>query len=215
MVIYVSEKFDYKKEFKDLYMPKKEPASIFVPRMRFIAVDGVGAPESEAYQQGIQILYSLVFTIKMSKMKNMQPVGYFEYIVPPLEGLWSHNNSKLLLSAPRNEWQWTSMIRQPDFVTEEVFDWAVKQCIENKPEIDVSSARFMTLGEGLCVQIMHTGPYSEETESMEKIRLFIEQNGLKDITDGVNRHHEIYLSDPRRTKPERLKTVLRVPVAKI
>ena len=162
----------------------------------------------------MQVLYSLSFTIKMSKMSGQQPDGYFEYVVPPLEGLWWCNGGKLDWNVPKTEWLWTSMIRQPEFVTEEVFKWAVEECKKKKPGIDVSKARFNSFTEGLCVQIMHIGSYDEEYTSIGLIDKFITENDLINITDDVHKHHEIYLSDPRRTSKERLRTVLRFPIQK-
>ncbi|MGM9987878.1 MAG: GyrI-like domain-containing protein [Bacillaceae bacterium] len=207
------EKVDYKKQYKDLYIPKQKPALIDVPPMNFIMVDGKGEPAGECYQQAMQILYFLTFTIKMSKMSGQQPDGYFEYVVPPLEGLWWSEGGKLDVNQPKSEWLWTSMIRQPEFVTPEVFQWAVEECKRKKPDIDVSKARFESFSEGICVQVMHIGPYTDEQRSIDKIAQFIEDNQLIDMTGYARKHHEIYLSDPRRTASERLKTVLRFPVA--
>jgi hypothetical protein len=210
----MNDKFDYKKEYKDLYIPKRKPMIIEVPTMNFIMVDGEGMPGSKEYQDAMQVLYSLSFTIKMSKMSGQQPDGYFEYVVPPLEGLWWCNGGKLDWNVPKTEWLWTSMIRQPEFVTEEVFKWAVEECKKKKPGIDVSKARFNSFTEGLCVQIMHIGSYDEEYTSIGLIDKFITENDLINITDDVHKHHEIYLSDPRRTSKERLRTVLQFPIQK-
>lgn len=207
----MAEKLDFKKEFKYLYLPPQKPGLVEVPPMPFIMVDGKGAPDSEAYQSAIQILYSLTFTIKMSKMSGAQPEGYFEYVVPPLEGLW-WSKEKTFVESDRDEWLWTSMIRQPDFVTEGVFRWAQMECAKKKPEIDVSRATFAIFDEGLCVQMMHMGPYAEEQASISKLHDYMQENRLDDMTGSIRRHHEIYLSDPRRTAPERLKTVIRLPV---
>lgn len=204
-------KIDYKKEYKDLYLPKQAPALIEVPAIQFIQVDGRGAPEAEDYQSAVQILYALTFTIKMSKMSGKQPEDYFEYVVPPLEGLWWMKGGAFDLNQ-RSEWFWTSMIRQPEFVTLEVFNWAVEECKVKKPEIDVSRARFVSFDEGLCVQVLHVGSYSDEVASVEKMEQFISANGLINETGNIRKHHEIYLGDPRKTAPERLKTVLRIPV---
>lgn len=207
------EKLDYKKEYKDLYLPKAKPMLIEVPAMNFIMVDGKGAPEGEEYPQAMQALYSLSFTIKMSKMGGKQPDGYFEYVVPPLEGLW-YGDKGSFEQNDRDAWLWTSMIRQPEFVTQEVFDWAVAQCRAKKPDTDVSKARFETFTEGLCVQMMHIGPYAKEPVTIEAMHRFMDDSDLDNMTGNVRKHHEIYLSDPRRVAPERLKTVLRLPVAK-
>ncbi len=204
-------KLDYKKEYRDLYMPGNKPMLIDVPSMNFIMTDGKGDPRSQEYQDAVVSLYSLSFTIKMSKMSKQQPEGYFEYVVPPLEGLWWIKDGAFDFHQ-RNNWLWTSMIRQPEFVTQEVFEWACIESRRKKSEIDVSKARLVTFTEGLCVQIMHKGPYEREPESVEKMRIFIEENNLFDEVGSERKHHEIYLSDPRKTDPESLKTVLRHPV---
>ena len=206
-------KFDYKKEYKDLYSPKSKPVLVDVPEIRFISLEGKGSPESETYQNAIQVLYSLSFTIKMSKMKGMQTDNYFEYVVPPLEGLWWSSDGELDLD-DRENWMWNSMIRLPEFVDDEFFNWALAEAENKKPELDFSKAQILTYDAGLCVQIMHKGPYSEETPSMNKIKEFIAENNLIDDTGIERKHHEIYLSNPQRAKPENLKTVLRTPVRK-
>ena len=205
-------KVDYKKEYKDLYMPKRKPSIIDVPAMNFIMIDGMGEPSTGEFQSSIGVLYSLAYTIKMSKMGDWQPEGYFDYVVPPLEGLWWTSGGAFDFARP-DKWLWTCMIRQPEFVTAEVFSWACNECRRKKPEVDVSIARFETFEEGLCVQKMHIGPYDSEPESIEQMQEFIAENGLIDETSSERKHHEIYLSDPRRTAPEKLKTVLRHPVA--
>lgn len=208
----MSDKFDYKKEYKDLYMPKQKPMLIEVPAMNFMMVDGKGEPAGEQYQAAVQILYALTFTIKMSKMNGQQPNGYFEYVVPPLEGLWWCEGGKLDWKVPKSAWLWTAMIRQPEFVTRDVFAWAVAECQRKKPEIAASKAYFNCFEEGLCVQIMHIGAYDDEHRSIEWVERYISENGLTNLTGDLYKHHEIYLSDPRKTAPEDLKTVLRFPV---
>jgi len=205
-------KFDFKKEYKDLYMPKNKPAIINVPSMNFIVIDGRGDPANEEYQSAVSALYALTFTIKMSKMSGKQPRGYFEYVVPPLEGLWWISGGAFDFEK-RDNWLWTSMIRQPEFVTLEVFAWACDECCRKKPELDISKARFETFTEGLCVQMMHIGPYASEPESVALMHAFMAENGLVDETGSERKHHEIYMSDPRKTAPEKLKTVIRLPVS--
>ncbi|MDS1031010.1 GyrI-like domain-containing protein, partial [Bacillota bacterium LX-D] len=170
----MSEKaFDYKKEYKDLYMPKDKPVLIEIPSMNFIMVDGCGDPNNNpGFKQAVELLYGLSFTIKMSKMKGNQPEGYFEYVVPPLEGLWWIDEGEFSFEK-RDNWKWTLMIRQPEFVNEEVFKWACERLIKKKPELTTENARFEAFDEGLCVQIMHIGPYSTEPETMKKIDAFI------------------------------------------
>ena len=208
----MNNKLDYKKEYKDLYLPKSKPVLIDVPIMKFIMVDGAGDPNEQPYQKAVEVLYALTFTIKMSKMGGNQPAGYFDYVVPPLEGLWWVSGEVFSFEA-RENWLWTSMIRQPEFVTPEVFEWAVQQCCQKKPGLDVSKARFESFTEGLCVQIMHIGPYADEPRSVDLMKAFIADQGLIDQTGSIRKHHEIYLSDPRKTAPEKLRTVLRHPVA--
>lgn len=209
----VTGKIDFKKEYKDLYLPKQKPMLIDVPEMCFIAVDGLGSPQSQIYQEAIKILYALTFTIKMSKMSGNQPEGYFEYVVPPLEGLWWIENGAFDVNR-RDDWVWTSLIRQPEFVTPDVFEWAIRECEKKKPDVDISKAKLLNFTEGLCVQIMHIGPYSEEPASIAKLHEFIESNDLVEETGNIRKHHEIYLGDPRKQAPEKLRTVLRLPVKK-
>ena len=140
------------------------------------------------------------------------PSGYFDYVVPPLEGLWWFEGADIAASR-REDWEWTALIRQPDFVTPAVFDWAVEECRRKKPEVDVSAAQFSVLEEGLCVQRMHIGPYADEPATIADLHCFMAEQGLADCTSRERRHHEIYLSDPRRTDPSRLRTILRLPVA--
>lgn len=207
--------FDYKKEFKDLYIPKNKPILIEVPPINFIMVDGRGDPDNnQSFQKAIEVLYGLSFTIKMSKKKGNEPEGYFDYVVPPLEGLWWIDEGHFSFEK-RDNWQWTLMIRQPEFVNKDVFHWALGELSKKKPELAVNQCCFEKFDEGLSVQIMHIGPYSTESETMKKIEEFILQEGLKDRLTGGGKHHEIYLSDPRKCKPERQKTVLRHLVERI
>lgn len=206
----MADKLDFKKAYKDLYMPGTAPALVRVPAMRFIQVDGMGAPEGESYQEAVQLLYTLSFTIKMSRLSGQAPAGYVEYVVPPLEGLWEGDPTNP--ADDRTQWRWTSLIRQPDFVTEAVFDWACEEA-QRKKDIDPSRARYAEFEEGLCAQVMHIGPYRTEPETMARLRAFIEEQGYRDDCGPVRRHHEIYLSDPRRTAADKLRTVLRHPVA--
>lgn len=209
------EKFDYKKEYKDLYQPKTKPSIIEIPEMTFIAIDGKGDPNtSDEYKEALEILYGLSFTIKMSKMSGTQPEGYFEYVVPPLEGLWYVDDAKFdgTNITDKNRFCWISMIRQPEFVKEKVFENARNALAKKKRELDLSKARIMKMTEGLCIQIMHKGAYDNETESIAKIREFAEKSGYTEDISDTRFHHEIYLSDPRRCAPENLKTVIRHPI---
>lgn len=209
------EKMDYKKIDKELYQPGEEPSWIYVPTFHFVAVEGQGDPSGEAYQRALQVLYSVSFTVKMSKMNGKAPAGYFEYVVPPLEGLWwSDWEGHPLHEVPRKEWRWVSMIRQPEFVTEETILEALEVCRRKKKEMDFSGIRFCRWEEGVSVQCMHKGSYADEPRTLEKMRRWIRENGWKDCSGRERKHHEIYLSDPRRTAPDRLRTVLRIPVEK-
>lgn len=209
---------DFKKTEKALYSPGTKPEIVDVPPMTFIMVDGKGDPNtSEAYASAINVLYGLSYTIKMSKKSGTEPSGYFDYVVPPLEGLWSHADANFkgagAVIADKNQLIWTSMIRQPDFVTQDAFEAAKEALAKKKPELDLSLARLETYHEGLCVQMMHIGPYDDEPATVAAMDAFAAENGYAiDISDTGRRHHEIYLSDPRRTAPEKLKTVLRHPV---
>lgn len=209
------EKLDYKKEYKDLYQPKGTPVIIDVPEMIFITVKGSGDPNTCAeYKTAMEILYGLSFTIKMSKMNGTQPEGYFEYVVPPLEGLWYCDNAAFdgLNVTDKNKFRWISMIRQPEFVTEDVFEKAKETLSKKKPGLDLSGAKLVKFTEGLCVQIMHKGSYDSEGESIVKMKKYAAENGYAEDFSAERLHHEIYLSDPRRCAPERLKTVIRHPV---
>lgn len=211
------EKIDYKKAEKHLYLPKS-PAIVQVPEMVFFAVDGQGDPNtSPAYAQALELLYGLSFTVKMSKMGGEEPEGYFDYVVPPLEGLWWTETPGFDGKPPadKNDFRWTSLIRQPPFVNEEVFAWAAERLAKKKPELDLSKARFLRWEEGLCAHLLHTGPYDAEPASIDRLTGFLREQGcVPDFTD-IRRHHEIYLGDPRRTAPEKLKTVIRHPVKRV
>lgn len=208
--------FDYKKEYKEFYMPKSKPSIVDVPAMNYIAVRGKGNPNAEdsEYKQSIGLLYAIAFTIKMSKMGDHHIEGYFDYVVPPLEGFWWQENSVGIDYSRKADFCFISVIRLPDFVTRADFDWAIEEATRKK-KMDFSKVEFMTYTEGTCVQIMHVGPYDEEPASIALMDKFAEENGyVNDITD-KRMHHEIYLSDARKVVPERLKTVIRHPVRKI
>ena len=205
--------FDYKKEYKEFYLPPKKPGIVTVPPMNYIAVRGKGNPNIEGgeYKQSIGLLYAIAFTIKMSKKGNHQMEGYFDYVVPPLEGFWWQDNSKVIDYTRKENFHFISIIRLPDFVTREEFDWAVEEAARKKKQ-DFSKMEFLTYDEGLCVQCMHIGSYDDEPETVDKMHAFMREQGYElDITD-KRFHHEIYLSDARRVAPERLRTVVRHPV---
>lgn len=205
--------FDYKKEYKEFYMPKAKPGLVTVPSMNFLAVRGSGDPNMEGgeYKASIGLLYGIAFTIKMSKKGSRQIEGYFDYVVPPLEGFWWQEGVQGIDYAHKEEFKWISLIRLPDFVSREDFEWAVREA-EKKKKTDYSQVEFLTYEEGLCVQCMHIGSYDEEPATVEVMHRFMEEQGyVLDITD-QRFHHEIYLSDARKVAPERRKTVIRHPV---
>ena len=205
--------FDYKKEYKAFYLPPKTPGIITVPAMSFLAMRGQGDPNEEGgtYKQAIGMLYAVAFTIKMSKMGKHKLEGYFDYVVPPLEGLWWQDGIQGVDYARKKDFQWISLIRLPEFVTKEAFGWAVWEATEKKQQ-DFSAVEFFTWEEGLCVQCMHIGPYDDEPATVAAMEQYAKAQGYA-ADFGENRfHHEIYLSDARRCKPERLKTVIRQPV---
>lgn len=208
-------KRDYKKEYKDIYMPATKPTFIDMPIICYVCVDGTGNPNtSKEYKEALEILYAISYTIKMSPKKGNQPAHYFDYVVPPLEGLWWGDEGYFdgTRIVDKDKFRWRSMIRLPEFVTREYFEQVKTEVSLKKPDLDISKAQYFEYDEGMCVQIMHKGSYDEEVASVMKINQFIAEHDLKtDITD-ARLHHEIYLSDPRRTKVENLKTVIRHPV---
>lgn len=208
--------FDFKKEYKEFYLPKQKPEIIEVPKMNYIAVRGKGNPNAEGgeYQKAMEILYSLAYTIKMSYKTDYKIKGFFEYVVPPLEGFWWQENVDGIDYEDKDSFNWISCIRLPDFVEKEDFDWAVKTAEEKKRK-DFSSAEFLTVEEGLCVQIMHIGPFDNEPESVAVMDKFIEEEGYVCDINEKRLHHEIYLSDARKVPPEKWKTVIRHPIKKI
>ncbi len=234
--------YDFKKEFKDLYVPKAKPELVEVPVMTFAAVAGSGDPNKEGgdYKQALELLYAFSYTVKMSKMGDWHPKGYFDFVVPPLEGLWWNGSYAFDGTgvSDKGALSWVSLIRQPDFVTPEVFEYTCSLIISKKPElasaIERGDLHLVRFSEGACAQIMHKGPYDDEPATIAKLADFVGAQGLSlDIgtasmstpqevlgmldcngtVPSIRLHHEIYLGDPRRTKPENLKTVIRHPVA--
>lgn len=205
--------FDYKKEYKEFYLPKNKPEIITVPRMNFIAVRGQGDPNVEGgeYKQAINLLYGIAFTVKMSKLGDHQIAGYFDYVVPPLEGFWWQEGIRGVDYSHKESFQWISLIRLPDFVTKEEFDWAVAEATVKK-KADFSKVEFFSYDEGLCVQCMHLGPYDDEPETIRAMEAYAAAEGYEPDFSAGRYHHEIYLSDARRCKPEKLKTVIRTPL---
>jgi len=207
--------FDYKKEYKEFYMPKNKPSIVTVPKMNYIAVRGKGNPNDEdgEYKKSIGLLYAIAFTIKMSYKGNYKIDGYFQYVVPPLEGFWWQDNIKGMDYNRKDDMKFISIIRLPDFVTKKDFDWAVDEATKKK-KTDFSKVEFLTYDEGLCVQCMHVGSYDDEPATVDLMHKYMEENGYElDITD-TRFHHEIYLSDPRRCDESKLKTVIRYPIRK-
>lgn len=207
--------FDFKKEYKEFYMPKKRPEIIDVPPMNYIAVRGKGDPNEEngAYKQAIGVLYAVAYTLKMSYKTDRRIEGFFDYVVPPLEGFWWQDGVKGIDYDKKDRFNWISVIRLPDFIKKDDFEWAVKTAAEKK-KIDCSSAEFITVNEGLCVQIMHIGAFDSESESVELMDKHLEENGYENDISDKRLHHEIYLSDARKVIPEKWKTVIRHPIRK-
>lgn len=207
--------FDFKKEYKELYQPKSKPQIVEVPPMNYIAVRGTGDPNEDdgAYQQAISVLYAVAYTLKMSYKTDYKIAGFFEYVVPPLEGFWWQDDVDGVNYADKSGFHWISVIRLPDFVTKSDFDWAVETAAKKK-KLDCSSAKFLTIEEGLCVQMMHVGSYDDEPASVALMDVYLTENGYVNDLTAERLHHEIYLSDPRKTSPEKRKTVLRHPIKK-
>jgi hypothetical protein len=205
--------FDYKKEYKEFYLPKNKPQIIEIPKMNYIAIKGKGNPNDEngEYQKALQILYPIAYTLKMSYKGEYKIKGFFEYVVPPLEGFWWQDNIKGVDLTNKDTFNWISVIRLPDFINQKDFDWAIEM-VTNKKKIDCSKAEFLTIDEGLCVQIMHIGPFDSEIESVNKMHNFINEKGYKLDINEKRLHHEIYLSDVRKVDPSKWKTVIRHPI---
>lgn len=205
--------FDYKKEYKEFYLPPRTPGIVTVPAMHFLAVRGRGDPNEEngAYKQALGLLYAVAYTIKMSKLGKHRPEGYFDYVVPPLEGFWWQEGIHGVDYARKKDFRWISLLRLPEFVTKEVFAWAIRETTEKKQQ-DFSPVELFSWEEGLCVQCMHIGPYDDEPATVAAMEEYATAQGYQaDFGEG-RFHHEIYLSDVRRCKPERLKTVIRQPI---
>lgn len=205
--------FDFKKEYKEFYMPKNKPEIVTVPKANYIAVRGKGNPNENdgAYQKAISILYAVAYTLKMSYKTEHKIEGFFEYVVPPLEGFWWQDNVDGIDYADKAAFNWISVIRLPEFITQKDFEWSVEAASEKK-KLDCSSAEFLTIDEGVCVQIMHIGAFDDEPQTVALMDEYIAQNGYEnDITES-RLHHEIYLSDARKVAPEKWKTVIRHPI---
>ncbi|MGN1190689.1 MAG: GyrI-like domain-containing protein [Candidatus Ornithospirochaeta sp.] len=207
--------FDFKKEYKEFYLPKNKPKIVNVPKANYIAVRGKGNPNEEGgdYQRAIGVLYSIAYTLKMSYKTDYKIEGFFEYVVPPLEGFWWQEGIEGCDYTSKEEFNWISVIRLPDFVTKEDFDWAVETATVKK-KIDCSKAEYLTVDEGLCVQIMHQGPFDAEPDTVAIMDQYIEENGYRNDFSEKRLHHEIYMFDARKVAPEKWKTVIRHPIAK-
>ena len=208
--------FDFKKEYKEFYLPKDKPQIVTVPKANYIAVRGQGDPNEAdgAYQKAVGVLYAVAYTLKMSYKTGYKMEGFYEYVVPPLEGFWWQDGVEGIDYSDKSTFHWISVIRLPEFVSKADFEWAVKQA-EQKKKMDLSSAEYMTIDEGLCVQIMHIGPFDEEPATVEKMDRYLAENGYENDFTSERLHHEIYLSDARKVAPEKWKTVIRHPVRKV
>ena len=208
--------FDFKKEYKEFYLPKNTPEIVTVPRANYIAVRGQGNPNDAggAYQQAIGVLYAVAYTLKMSCKTDHRMEGFFEYVVPPLEGFWCQDGVDDVDYGNKDAFHWISVIRLPDFVTKADFDWAVETAAKKK-KLDCSRAEFLTIDEGLCVQIMHVGAFDDEPATVARMDAFLAENGYENNMTDTRLHHEIYLSDVRKVAPEKLKTVIRHPIRKV
>ena len=207
--------FDFKKEYKEFYMPKNKPEIVKIPSMNYVAVRGKGNPNVEGgdYQQAISILYAVAYTLKMSYKTDYKIEGFFEYVVPPLEGFWWQDNIKGIDYSNKDAFNWISVIRLPDFISERDFAWAV-QTAAKKKKIDCSSAEFLTVDEGLCVQIMHMGSFDSEPATVALMESYLKEQGFVNDINEQRLQHEIYMSDARRVAPEKWKTVIRHPIKK-
>lgn len=208
--------FDYKKEYKEFYLPKNRPEIIEIPAMNFIAVRGKGNPNDEGgeYKAAIGLLYGIAFTVKMSKKGSRQIEGYFDYVVPPLEGFWWQQGIKGVDYGRKEDFCWLSVIRMPDFVTKEDFAWTIEEASRKKQQ-DFSKVEFLTIKEGLCVQCMHIGAFDDEPATVAVMDRYVQENGYENDFSADRLHHEIYLSDARRVAPEKWRTVIRHPVKKM
>lgn len=208
--------FDFKKEYREFYMPKTKPEIVSVPPMNYIAVGGQGNPNVEggAYKASIAVLYAIAYTIKMSKLGDHRIEGYFDFVVPPLEGFWWQQGKEGVDYSDKDGFRWISVIRLPDFVTPEDFRWAVAEA-ERKKKLDCSGAEFLTVAEGLCVQILHQGPFDDEPATIAVMDDWLAKNGYCNDFSDRRLHHEIYLSDARKVSPEKWKTVIRHPIRKV
>lgn len=209
--------FDFKKEYKEFYLPKNVPQIVTVPRANYIAVRGKGNPNEDGgeYKTAVSVLYAVAYTLKMSYKTDYKIEGFFEYVVPPLEGFWWQQDDIAGIDyADKSAFHWISVIRLPDFITKKDFDWAVETASKKK-KLDCTGAEFLSIEEGLCVQMMHIGAFDNELETVVMMDKYLEESGYVNDFTGKRRHHEIYLSDPRKTAPEKCKTAIRHPIRRL
>ena len=207
--------FDFKKEFKEFYQPKSKPEIIEIPSMNFLAVRGKGDPNEESgeYSKALEMLYTISYTLKMSYKGDYKITDFFQYVVPPLEGFWWQEDIKGVDLTDKSKFQWISVIRLPDFITKQDFNWAIEEATKKK-KIDLSKVEQVSITEGLVVQMLHVGPYDREIDTVKIMEQYMLENGYEYDFDEFRHHHEIYLSDPRKTVPEKLKTIIRHPIRK-
>ncbi|NLD17380.1 MAG: transcriptional regulator [Tissierellia bacterium] len=207
--------FDFKKEFKEFYQPKSKPEIIEIPSMNFLAVRGKGDPNEESgeYSKALEMLYTISYTLKMSYKGDYKITDFFQYVVPPLEGFWWQEDIKGVDLTDKSKFQWISVIRLPDFITKQDFNWAIEEATKKK-KIDLSKVELVSITEGLVVQMLHVGPYDREIDTVKIMEQYMLENGYEYDFDEFRHHHEIYLSDPRKTVPEKLKTIIRHPIRK-
>ena len=208
--------FDFKKEYKEFYLSKNRPEIITVPPANYLAVRGQGDPNEAggAYQRAIGVLYAVAYTLKMSYKTDHRIEGFFDYVVPPLEGFWEQEGTAGIDYGNKAAFRWISVIRLPDFITEADFRWAVETASAKK-KLDCSPAEFLTVDEGLCVQMMHLGPFDDEPASVARMDAYLAEQGYANDFSPARLHHEIYLSDARKVPPEKWKTVIRHPIRKL
>ena len=208
--------FDLKKEFKEYYQPKNKPEIVNIPSINYLAVRGSGDPNDETgdYKKALESLYAVAYTLRMSYKTDYKINGFYEYIVPPLEGFWWQDGTDGVNYADKTSFNWISVIRLPDFISGKDIEWAVRTATKKK-KTDCSQVKFLTVNEGLCVQIMHIGPYDNEPVTVKLMDDYLAQNGYANVLNSERMHHEIYLSDPRKCLPEKMKTVIRHPVKRL
>ncbi len=205
--------FDFKKEYRAFYMAAAKPEVVSVPAAKYVAVGGHGDPNEPdgAYQAAVAVLYAVAYTIKMSKLGDHRIDGYFDFVVPPLESFWQQAGVDGVDLSNKAAFEWIAVIRLPDFVTEADVLWAAQEASRRK-KLDCSQAALLTIDEGLCVQILHMGPFDTEAQFIALMDAYVRENGFENDISSERLHHEIYLSDARKVAPEQWKTVIRHPI---